>query len=433
MASITIDRIYKRYDSADALKDVSLFIRDGEFMTLVGPSGCGKSTLLRTIAGLEPQTSGDVLIDEISVGSARPSARNLAMVFQSYALYPHLSVYDNIAVPLRMRHHSRLQRVPLLGWLVPGTRRNERKIRDQILSTTESLGLNELLHRKPGQLSGGQRQRVAVGRAIVREPRAFLLDEPLSNLDAKMRVHMRTEITQLHRSLAATFVYVTHDQAEAMTMSDRIAVMMNGEIIQTGSPNDIYHHPSDIRVAEFIGSPKINILPASLAADGSISIVGNNTSLRCDQQTVLRSVGIRPEACVLQPGGSSPDEARVNNSANGTAMTTAYLKLGGSVGHIENFGAEVFIHVAVQGLEEKLILRTDPSVLPNLTINDSLSVWLDLSQALAFDDRGRSINCHLSGHEAVQAPAVGDMSQRSAADSVAVSDHSIYRPGTSQQ
>lgn len=408
MASITIDRINKRYDGTDALKSVSLSIRDGEFMTLVGPSGCGKSTLLRTIAGLEPQNAGDVLIDDVSVSAARPSERNLAMVFQSYALYPHLSVFDNIAVPLRMRKHSRLQRTPLIRWLVPGTRANEANIREQIISTAESLGLGELLHRKPGQLSGGQRQRVAVGRAIVREPRAFLLDEPLSNLDAKMRVHMRTEITELHRNLAATFVYVTHDQAEAMTMSDRIAVMMDGEIIQTGTPNEIYQHPTDIRVAEFIGSPRINLLPASVNADNQVAVLGNATRLRLEPRyadnqssTDSLSIGIRPEACTLLPVA---DDRK--------------LRLDGVVAHLENFGAEVFVHIDVQGLGEKLIVRGEPSILASTQIRQPVSVHLDLAKTLAFDSNGQSINCYLSGQQdgSAGSPEVAALPRESSAD-----------------
>ncbi|MDX2203357.1 MAG: ABC transporter ATP-binding protein, partial [Hyphomicrobiaceae bacterium] len=268
MAQVRLRDIRKSFDRVEVLKGVDLDIADGEFISLVGPSGCGKSTLLRIIAGLEGQTSGHIEIGAENVDGVAPAARNLAMVFQSYALYPHLSVFDNIAVPLRMRRLSTLQRFPGLRWLVPGTRSRERGIRVDVAAVADLLGLQELLARKPAQLSGGQRQRVAVGRAIVREPRAFLLDEPLSNLDAKLRVHMRTEIAQLHRRLGATFIYVTHDQAEAMTMSDRIAVMMDGNVIQIGTPDQVYDDPQDLRVAEFIGSPKINVLEAEAGQGG---------------------------------------------------------------------------------------------------------------------------------------------------------------------
>lgn len=388
MSSITIENIRKLFDSVEVLKGISLSISDGEFMTLVGPSGCGKSTLLRIIAGLEPQSTGDILIDNKSVSGVRPSERNLSMVFQSYALYPHLSVYDNIAVPLRMRYHNKLQRLPLVHSLVPGTRRNEKKIRQQIIETAESLGLQDLLLRKPGQLSGGQRQRVAVGRAIVREPKAFLLDEPLSNLDAKMRVHMRTEITQLHRTLAATFVYVTHDQAEAMTMSDRIAVMMDGEIIQTGTPNEIYHHPVDIRVAEFIGSPKINILPIDVVSGRQIAIFGNPTQLYSNGNA--KSLGVRPEACSL-------------TSASGVKPNAVVIS--GTVNHLENFGAEIFAHISVEGLALPMVIRSEPQALNSINIADTVSVCLDLSNALIFDQYGVVTKHTLNDQSAVLASA----------------------------
>lgn len=357
------------------LKQVSLAINDGEFMTLVGPSGCGKSTLLRIIAGLEAQNGGDIRIDDVSVNGVRPSDRNLSMVFQSYALYPHLSVFDNIAVPLRMRYHNWLQRMPLLRWLIAGTRANEQKIRDQVTEAANSLGLGELLARKPGELSGGQRQRVAVGRAIVRDPKGFLLDEPLSNLDAKMRVHMRTELTQLHRRLQATFVYVTHDQAEAMTMSNRIAVMMDGEIIQTGTPDEVYHRPLDIRVAEFIGSPKINILPATTAGNSMVRIAGRNSSLTGDEGVV--SVGIRPEACRL--------------STRQSAAADSFI-VEGEVSHLENFGAEVFVQLMLNDIADPLVIRCEASEAHSITTGDSLAVELDLSRVIAFDANGKVVD-----------------------------------------
>ena len=206
MAQIELSAIRKSFDGTDVLKGIDFRIEDGEFISLVGPSGCGKSTLLRVIAGLEPQNSGEVRIDGRPVDGIRPSARNLAMVFQSYALYPHLNTFDNIAVPLRMRRLSAIERLPLLGAVLPGRRAKERHIRNDVEAIAEQLDIAPLLRRKPGQLSGGQRQRVAVGRAMVREPRAFLFDEPLSNLDAKLRVHMRAELAELHRRLKATFV-----------------------------------------------------------------------------------------------------------------------------------------------------------------------------------------------------------------------------------
>ena len=282
MAKIELNGVRKTFDQTAILKGIDLTIEDGEFIALIGPSGCGKSTLLRIIAGLEPQSSGEVRIDGVQVDGVRPSARNLAMVFQSYALYPHLSVFDNIAVPLRMRRHSALARMPLIGRLHPERGRTERGIREDVERVAAQLELAALLKRKPGQLSGGQRQRVAVGRAIVRQPVGFLFDEPLSNLDAKLRVHMRAELAQLHRQLKTTFVYVTHDQAEAMTMSSRIAVMIEGNIVQIGTPAEVYENPRDIRVAEFVGSPKINAMPGVIREDRGLEAAGTAASPQHD-------------------------------------------------------------------------------------------------------------------------------------------------------
>jgi len=257
MASVTIRDIEKSFGPIRVLNGVSIDIEDGEFIVLVGPSGCGKSTLLRIIAGLEQQDSGNILIGDQPVDGLHASRRDVAMVFQSYALYPHLTVEKNISVPLRMRRLNFFQRFPFVGPLMPGTKEALADIAKDVNEVTETLGISHLMDRKPGQLSGGQRQRVAVGRAMVRHPQAFLMDEPLSNLDAELRVHMRAEIAELHRRLESTFIYVTHDQAEAMTMADRVAVMMDGDLLQVDTPSKVYADPSDIRVAEFIGSPKI--------------------------------------------------------------------------------------------------------------------------------------------------------------------------------
>ena len=250
MASITLNHIDKTYDDGfHAIKDVNLEIEDGEFVILVGPSGSGKSTLLRMIVGLEDITDGEMLIDGRRVNEAAPKDRNLAMVFQNYALYPHLTVYENIAFPLRLIKENK-----------PSEEEIDRKVRD----AARVLELEDHLERKPGNLSGGQRQRVAMGRAIVREADAFLFDEPLSNLDAKLRGQMRAEISQLQRRLATTSVYVTHDQTEAMTLGDRVAVLKKGELQQVASPRELYEQPLNLFVAGFIGSPSMNFLPASL-------------------------------------------------------------------------------------------------------------------------------------------------------------------------
>jgi ABC-type sugar transport system ATPase subunit len=257
MATVTFDHVTKRYDGTVAVNDLSLGVADGEFLVLVGPSGCGKTTALRMVAGLEPITDGRLLIGDRVVNNVAPVQRDIAMVFQSYALYPHFTVYNNLAFGLRNKKVPRKQ------------------IDERVKQAAEILDLGPLLKRKPKQLSGGQRQRVALGRAIVREPSAFLMDEPLSNLDAKLRVQTRAEILKLQDRLAITTIYVTHDQVEAMTMGDRIAVMNLGVLQQVGTPEELYENPSNMFVAGFIGSPSMNLVPASLVgAGGGDRIVG---------------------------------------------------------------------------------------------------------------------------------------------------------------
>jgi multiple sugar transport system ATP-binding protein len=251
VATVKFDRVFKVYANGQtAIKDLSLEIADGEFLVFVGPSGCGKSTALRMLAGLEDISAGKILIDDRVVNDQTPQQRNIAMVFQNYALYPHMTVRQNLEFPLRMSKRSKQQMAALVA------------------EAAEKLGLTELMERKPKQLSGGQRQRVAMGRAIVRDPAVFLMDEPLSNLDAKMRSQIRTEITTLQQRLKTTTVYVTHDQVEAMTMGDRVAVMRSGKLQQVSSPQDLYDQPANIFVAEFIGSPAMNIWRSRLSRDG---------------------------------------------------------------------------------------------------------------------------------------------------------------------
>src|SRR5213594_453625 len=242
MARVLLKNLNKKYDDVHAVKDVNLEIRDREFVVLVGPSGCGKTTTLRMVAGLEEISSGEIQIDEQRINELAPMDRDIAMVFQNYALYPHMSVYDNMAFGLRMRKFE--------------TEEIERRVNQ----AAEVLGIQALLERRPRQLSGGQRQRVALGRAIVRNPRVFLFDEPLSNLDAKLRVEMRAELLRLHRALGATMIYVTHDQVEAMTMGQRIAVLHEGRLRQLGTPAEIYQRPADVFVARFLGNPGMNVL-----------------------------------------------------------------------------------------------------------------------------------------------------------------------------
>jgi multiple sugar transport system ATP-binding protein len=255
MAQIVLDQITKVFGDVIAVNNVSLAIGDGEFMVLVGPSGCGKSTILRMIAGLEEVTAGEIVIDDRQVTDLEPKLRDIAMVFQNYALYPHMSVEANLGFGLKLRHVPKAER--------------EQRVRD----VAEVLGLDGLLHRKPSELSGGQRQRVAIGRAMVREPKAFLMDEPLSNLDAKLRVHMRAELQRLHERLGTTTVYVTHDQVEAMTLGSRVAVLRDGILQQVETPQNLYRHPANLFVAAFIGSPPMNLVEAEVRG-GTLSFAG---------------------------------------------------------------------------------------------------------------------------------------------------------------
>lgn len=371
MAGVVIERICKSFGTTQVLKGVSLDIADREFMTLVGPSGCGKSTLLRIIAGLEQQDEGDIRIGGESAGRKRAADRDLAMVFQSYALYPHLSARDNIALPLTMRRLTAWQRLPLLGRFLPGTAATRTVIADEVHRVAEILRIGHLLERRPGQLSGGQRQRVALGRAMVRHPAAFLMDEPLSNLDAKLREHMRTEIAQLHQQLAATFIYVTHDQAEAMTMSDRIAVMMDGEILQVAAPDVIYADPVDLRVAEFIGSPKINVVPAEIDGDGILRV----GAARFDIAAILPpgsqlKLAFRPEAAEL--GANSP------------------ATLGGRVVIRENLGSDLLVHVQLDAAPDPVIVRL-PARQQGVRENDRIGLHVPVDQILLFGNDGRRL------------------------------------------
>jgi sn-glycerol 3-phosphate transport system ATP-binding protein len=293
MAEVEFSKVTKRF-SGDvvAVKALDLHVDDGEFTILVGPSGCGKTTALRMLAGLDKPTAGELLIDRQVVNSYGPGERDIAMVFQNYALYPHMSVYKNLAYGLRQRKTPKAE--------------VDRRVRQM----GEILGITELLGRKPAQLSGGQRQRVAMGRALVREPQVFLLDEPLSNLDAKLRAQVRAELKRLHQRLGITSIYVTHDQVEAMTLGDRICVMNHGELQQVGSPQDVYDHPANAFVAGFIGSPAMNLLPAAVV-DGYARLGGHRIAPvpRGHDQVV---VGIRPEALDVVSAGSDGMLARVD-------------------------------------------------------------------------------------------------------------------------
>ncbi|SDQ76573.1 ABC transporter ATP-binding protein [Pseudovibrio sp. Tun.PSC04-5.I4] len=311
MATLQLKNIVKSFGPTTVLKDVSLAIEDKEFVVFVGPSGCGKTTLLRIVAGLEEATEGSILIDDIDVSEAHPIDRGISMVFQSYALYPHLSVYENIAFPLRV------------------AKRPENEIKERVNKAASILQLEERLQFKPGQLSGGQRQRVAIGRSIVRNPKVFLFDEPLSNLDAALRGDMRVELSKLHRSLDTTMIYVTHDQVEAMTMADRIVVLNGGIVEQCGSPMDLYLHPLNKFVAGFIGHPKMNFMPAIVGRveerllhvqlkDGGTMSISVDTAGLTAGETV--DVGIRPEHVRLDENGPISMEVDVLERLGATSI-----------------------------------------------------------------------------------------------------------------
>jgi multiple sugar transport system ATP-binding protein len=305
MGSITLQNVSKSFGSSSVISEVNLEISSGEFVVFVGPSGCGKSTLLRLIAGLEDLTSGKILIDGRDVTGQAPVRRELSMVFQSYALYPHMSVYGNIAFPLKMANEDK--------------KLIEKKVRD----AARILNLSDYLDRKPRQLSGGQRQRVAIGRAIVRQPKAFLFDEPLSNLDAALRVNMRLEISELHHQLKTTMIYVTHDQVEAMTMADKIVVLNAGHIEQVGSPLDLYRSPANRFVAGFIGSPKMNFVQGAPS-----------------KRYRAHMIGVRPEHISL---------SKTQGDWQGT------------VGVAEHLGSDTFLHVHVDGIGQ-VTARADGEV-----------------------------------------------------------------------
>jgi multiple sugar transport system ATP-binding protein len=319
LADLELRKVVKRFGGAQVIHGVDLRVEDGEFVVFVGPSGCGKSTLLRMIAGLEPISDGDVLIDGETMNEVPAAGRELAMVFQSYALYPHMSVKKNLSFGLETMGVKRPE--------------IERKIRD----AAEILQINELLERKPGQLSGGQRQRVAIGRAIVREPRIFLFDEPLSNLDAELRTQMRVEINKLHRRLGATMIFVTHDQVEAMTLADRIVVLRKGVIEQVGTPLDLYNKPANVFVAGFIGSPRMNMMPGQIGpVDDHHAVIDldHGQKLRTDfpnppKPGATVTVGVRPEHLVPVAAGEGV--------------------LRGEVQLAEQLGGETYVYVTLPG------------------------------------------------------------------------------------
>lgn len=358
MASVTYDHVTKRFGEVVAVDDLSIEIEDKEFLVLVGPSGCGKSTALRCLAGLEEISNGQIFIGDQVVNDVTPKDRDIAMVFQSYALYPHMSVYDNMAFGLKLRK----------------TPKDE--IKRRVQDAAETLGIEELLERKPRQLSGGQRQRVAVGRAIVREPKVFLFDEPLSNLDAKLRVETRANISKLHQQLQTTFIYVTHDQVEAMTMASRIAVLDAGVLQQIDSPQNLYDFPDNLFVAGFIGSPAMNFFPATLRqSDGKLIIDADefNLEIPADRTKVYDGYvgkqiifGIRPEDII------NPEFAPPGITAQPVDTQVDITEL---------MGNEIFLFLKIGKYE--FVARVDPRT--RATIGEQMQLIFNMDNIHIFD------------------------------------------------
>jgi multiple sugar transport system ATP-binding protein len=358
LAKVIFDHVVKRFAEVTAINDFSLEIADREFLVLVGPSGCGKTTALRMLAGLEQITSGNIYIDDRRVNDVAAKDRDLAMVFQSYALYPHMSVYDNMAFALKLR----------------GIKKDE--VRRRVNDAAKVLGLEELLKRKPRQLSGGQRQRVAVGRAIVREPKAFLFDEPLSNLDAKLRVETRAGLTKLHERLGTTFIYVTHDQVEAMTMADRIAVLRDGILQQVGRPQQLYERPDNMFVAGFIGSPSMNFFDAEVTGEPESLILNVGPfQLPVPSEKAPALLPYRGKKVVLGVRPESIHDAEFPRSG------VVPVPVETQVDVVELMGNEVFLHLLSDGTS--FLARVDPRT--KVKPGRRIQVLVDLSEMHAFD------------------------------------------------
>jgi multiple sugar transport system ATP-binding protein len=348
MASIAIRRVQKVFGRVPVIHGIDLDIRDGEFVVLVGPSGCGKSTLLRMIAGLEGITAGEIAIGDKVINDLPPRARDIAMVFQDYALYPHKSVYDNMAFGLRMR----------------GSPKEE--IAARVKEASDVLQIGHLLDRKPGQLSGGQRQRVAMGRAIVRRPKVFLFDEPLSNLDAQLRGEVRVEIKKLHQRFGTTIVYVTHDQVEAMTLADRIAVLRAGQLEQFATPDEIYNRPASRFVAGFMGSPPMSVVPAKVAADGSRIELADGTALPIPQSHRARAQAAHGRAIEL---GLRPEHVRP-----GEAREPGEVAVDANVEVIEPLGSETLTWLTIGGKSMTGRFPPEQGVRPGQKVRVSLAM-----------------------------------------------------------
>lgn len=355
MASVVLEHVTKRYGSVEAVHDVNLNIQDQEFLVFLGPSGCGKTTTLRMVAGLEELSGGDIFIGNENVSQKPPKDRDIAMVFQNYALYPHMTVYENMAFGLKLRKTPKTE------------------IDRRVKEAAEILGLGQLLTRKPKELSGGQRQRVALGRAIVREPKAFLMDEPLSNLDAKLRTQTRVELKNLHRRLGATIIYVTHDQTEAMTMGTRIVVMRDGLVQQVDTPDGIYNNPANQFVATFVGTPAMNLLK------GDVQNQGNQSIFHVGSQSFELPMRVHNALNRLESNnltlGLRPEDIFLHNYQETTAVLKAMIQV------IEPMGHENIVYLNLEG--QSIIARTDNSW--DARVGDTVTMALNLPRLHAFD------------------------------------------------
>ncbi|MBB3975660.1 multiple sugar transport system ATP-binding protein [Rhizobium azooxidifex] len=370
MSALSLRNIEKSFGGNHILKGVTLDAGPGEFIALVGPSGCGKSTLLRILAGLETADSGDILIAGRDMTAAHAADRNIAMVFQSYALYPHLTAAQNIAVPLVMRRLTRARRLPFLGRMMPGQRKAVADIHRDVRDMAASLKIDHLLDRKPGQMSGGQRQRVALARAMVRRPSIFLMDEPLSNLDANLRVHARGEIVDLHRRAGVPTLYVTHDQAEALSMADRVAVMIGGSLLQLASPQVIYEDPQHVEVAKFIGQPRINLI-ASQVEDGATVALGGTRCRLVDRAAAAGSavtLGIRPEFVSVSRQGNEGLPARIER--------------------LEFLGSEVIVYCRLDAIGETMVAKVTPAEGADLSPGVPVRLTADARHIFVFSKDG---------------------------------------------
>ena len=377
MADVVLKKVQKSYGEAQVLRDIDLEVRDGEFMVFVGPSGCGKSTLLRTIAGLEDITGGELSIGGRVVNDVPPAERGIAMVFQSYALYPHMNLYDNMAFGLQ------LAKVP------------KAEIDSAVQQAAKILHIGHLLQRKPKDLSGGQRQRVAIGRAIVRKPEVFLFDEPLSNLDAALRVKMRYEFAKLHEQLKTTMIYVTHDQVEAMTLADRIVVLSVGRIEQVGTPLELYEHPCNLFVAGFIGSPKMNFISATFvegSAQHAVVRLDGGETLRCavdgsaGRAGDRLTLGVRPEHFAVGNLGTNAEAANVMRA---------------TVTFVESLGSTTHAYCAFPGAQEDLTVELDGRL--RVKSGQALALSVPADACYLFDAEGQAWRRHVSAERTLAA------------------------------